>query len=495
GHGGPTRVAFDSTPTDFRWVYASIEPDSGHVASALPRPFSPAASTTRAAQVAAMNAIRSALARALSAPKPRPPLARHYAAVGETQPERVAAEMVRYALGGAGHQSPSEDAMRILEQGASNLQGGGEGAAEAVSLLMLAMSTLLYRSGRREDAMEKLKATQQVAPSAAFRVAAWEALMGIRMEASQDVSSSMSPNDSVDLSIKEEEIKWSDQDDLKFRVDAIKGLAALLNGEIDSAQTLFGGPNSCYAAVGNNQTGITIIKHLLLSVWLVQTWTLLVFITENAAFTYGEYLHCTGDFPLATQMYEKVLEAASREDISGNLLAAGNMAPEEVSLGATCSYGQLLSHSGKFDEAEDYLTRALQKAEEQFGSNHPKVGMVLTCVARMYKLKAKSEGSSSIMVQEGLYRKALEVLKAPAINSEGTRRQVDWRDIISLARGEYAELLLIQSNRKAEGERMKEWAEDAWKNRRSTLAQALEISEVSKPTVVDTRIGRVIWLP
>jgi hypothetical protein len=58
--------------------------------------------------------------------------------------------------------------------------------------------------------------------------------------------------------------------------------------------------------------------------------------------------------------------------------------------------------------------------------------------------------------------------------------------------GEYAELLLIQSNRKAEGERMKEWAEDAWKNRGLTLAQALEFSEVSKPAVVDTRIGRVI---
>jgi hypothetical protein len=34
------------------------------------------------------------------------------------------------------------------------------------------------------------------------------------------------------------------------------------------------------------------------------------------------------------------------------------------------------------------------------GANHPKVGIVLTCVARMYKLKAMSEGSSSIMVQE-----------------------------------------------------------------------------------------------
>jgi hypothetical protein len=78
----------------------------------------------------------------------------------------------------------------------------------------------------------------------------------------------------------------------------------------------------------------------------VEAWTLFVFVTENAVLTYGEYLHFTGDFPLVTQMYEKVLEAASTEDKSGNLLAAGNMAPEEVSLGATCSYGQLLSQSG-----------------------------------------------------------------------------------------------------------------------------------------------------
>ncbi|KAL6609859.1 hypothetical protein ACP70R_039828 [Stipagrostis hirtigluma subsp. patula] len=417
----------------------------------------------------AMSSIRSAFARALLAPKPRG--ACRYAAVaaaGETQPERVAAEMVRYALGGAAHRSSPEEAMRILEQGASNLQGGGEGSAEAVGLLMLAMSTLLYRSGKRHDAMEKLKATQQVAPSTAFRVAAWEALMGLHMEAGQEISSSVSPDDSVDLSIKDDDNKWSDQDHLKFRVNTIKGLIALLNGETESATQLFTDGCFDFCAGRKNQT-------------------------ENAFFSFGEYLHCVGDFPMATQVYERVLEAVRVEDTSGNLLAAGNMVPEEVSLGATCSYGQLLSHSGKFGEAEDYLTRALQKAEEQFGANHPKVGIVLTCVARMYKLKAKFEGSSSIMVQEGLYRKALEVLKAPAINSEGASKQMDWRDIISLARGEYAELLLIQSNRKAEGERMKEWAEDAWRNRRLTLAQALEFAEPSKPTVVvDTRIGRVV---
>ncbi|KAK3138586.1 hypothetical protein QOZ80_5AG0370780 [Eleusine coracana subsp. coracana] len=414
--------------------------------------------------MAMMSPIRSALARMLVAPKPRGP--RQFAATaGETQPERVAAEMVRYALGGAVQRSSPEEAMRILEQGALNLQGGGEGSAEAVGWLMLAMSTLLYRSGKRQDAIEKLKATQQVAPSAPFRVTAWESLMGLQMEAGQEISSSMSPNDSVDMSIKDDDLP--DQEHLKFRVNAVKGLIALLNGETDSAAQLFADGCRDFAGGKNH--------------------------TENATLSYGEYLHCVGDFSMATQVYERVLEAMSMEDMSRNLLAAGNMVPEEVSLGATSSYGQLLCHSGKFAEAEDYLTRALKKAEEQFGASHPKVGIVLTCIARMYKLKAKSEGSSSIMVQEGLYRKALEVLKAPAISSEGTSKQMEWRDIISLARGEYAALLLIQSNRKAEGERMKEWAQDAWRNRRLTLAQALEFTEPSKPTVVvDTRIGRVV---
>ncbi|KAF2931109.1 hypothetical protein DAI22_05g185600 [Oryza sativa Japonica Group] len=324
-----------------------------------------------------MNPIRSALARALLSPKPRPPRARHYATSstgGATQPESVAAEMVRYALGGARPGSSPDEAMRILEQGASNLQGGGEGCGEAVGMLMLAMSTLLYRSGRRQEAMEKLKATNQVAP-AAFRVAAWEATMGLCMEAGQVINTSVSPDDLVDLSIKDDNIKWSDQGHLKCRVNAIKGLIALLNGETESAQLFFDGCKDLCAGVGNKQT-------------------------ENAVLSYCEYLHCVGDFPLATQMYERVLEALTMEDMSGNFLATCNMVPEEVSLGATCSYGQLLSHSGKFSEAEDYLTRALKKAEDQFGANHPKVGIVLTCVARMYKLKAKAEGSSSIMVQE-----------------------------------------------------------------------------------------------
>ena len=59
--------------------------------------------------------------------------------------------------------------------------------------------------------------------------------------------------------------------------------------------------------------------------------------------------------------------------------------------------------------------------------------------------------------------------------------------------GGYAEILCVQQNRKAEGERMKSWAESAWRNRRLSLAEALDISEPSSMVpVIDARISRVL---
>lgn len=59
--------------------------------------------------------------------------------------------------------------------------------------------------------------------------------------------------------------------------------------------------------------------------------------------------------------------------------------------------------------------------------------------------------------------------------------------------GGYAETLCVQQNRKAEGERMKQWAESVWKNRRFSLAEALELSETSpKVPVIDARICRAL---
>ncbi|GMY14523.1 hypothetical protein FCV25MIE_09762 [Fagus crenata] len=97
------------------------------------------------------------------------------------------------------------------------------------------------------------------------------------------------------------------------------------------------------------------------------------------------------------------------------------------------------------------------------------------------------------LIQEGLYRKAIELLKAPPLETNDAEAKVDRSDIVALARGGYAEALCVQQNRKVQGEKMKSWAEAAWRNRRLSLGEALEISEPSsKVHVIDTRTCRVL---
>ncbi|KAK9290583.1 hypothetical protein L1049_008754 [Liquidambar formosana] len=103
------------------------------------------------------------------------------------------------------------------------------------------------------------------------------------------------------------------------------------------------------------------------------------------------------------------------------------------------------------------------------------------------------ESESMCRDGEGLYRRAIDLLKAPPLENGGALAKIMRKDIVALARGGYADVLCVQQNRKDEGDRVKSWAESAWRNRRMTLAEALEISETcSKVPVIDTRIGRVL---
>ncbi|CAL9769510.1 unnamed protein product [Musa acuminata subsp. burmannicoides] len=389
--------------------------------------------------------------------------------------ERLALDMIRYALGHARSQKSGDSyahAMLVLEQGLSNLRGvvGAGGAVDgagssdnAMVMLMLAMSTLHYERGELRDAAEKLEMVGQLGrASLDLRVAAWESRVGLNLETSEDVTSKLVEDDCSRLLRTSTESGLSVSEVTKLRAKYIKGLVDLVNGDVKSAELSFGGSKDRGLEEGNG----------LLS--------------------RGEFSHCTGNFSFAKELYEKALLTSEARDTSSiTYLAAANMVPEEVIIGATCALGQLLSHSGKFEEAEELLTKALVKAEEHFGSTHPKVGVVLTCIAIMYKHKARMEASSSILIQEGLYRKATDLLKAPSLDGE-VDVQVDGCDIVALARGGYADLLCIQQNRKQEGERMKKWAESMWRNRRLSLAEALEFSEPSKSAVVDTRIRRVL---
>ncbi|KAF6150295.1 hypothetical protein GIB67_033994 [Kingdonia uniflora] len=397
-----------------------------------------------------------------------PSLTRSFSANGPDV-DPVSLQMINYALSLSNSNKSTESyaqSLLILEQclSTANVREGVDDnfVDNTRGTVLLAMSTLLSESGDVGEAMEKLERIRDLKSSSlGVRVAAMEALVGLNLERGQDVDlSSMLADECLELD------KTDTEDGvLRVRAKGIKGLVELVRGNIEMAEKCFEETQSDEGCSG------------------------------NVALSHGELLHASGKFSLAKSFYEKAIQGVpSTKEFAGlSGLAACNMVLAEVLLAATCALGQLEAHSGNFHEAEEMLTKALTKAEEHFGSHHPKVGVILTCIAFMYRDKARLERSSSILIQEGLYRRAIDLLKAPALETEGVDAKGERRDVVALARGGYAEILCLQQNRKGEGERMKSWAQSTWRNRRLSLAEALKFSESSpKVAVVDSRICRVL---
>ncbi|KAF7825640.1 Tetratricopeptide repeat (TPR)-like superfamily protein, putative isoform 1 [Senna tora] len=399
-----------------------------------------------------------------------PPLRLFHNALDGSVANPVTLQMINYALSHArSHKSAESYAqgLLVLEQCLSTQLSEGKDPETSRGMVLLAMSTLLSERGDFDDAIEKLRGVQEL--NSAFlgvRVAAIEALVGLHLELGQDDISSVLADKCLEL-IEKHEAGCSDKDfeALNVRANAVKGLVELVNGNLESAETFFQGLHHDKLCNASN------------------------------AMSYGEFVHAKQNFSLAKEAYQKVIDGFSENENSGNpyVLAAGNMSLDGLMLGALCALGQLEAHLGNFGDAEELLTKALNRAEESYGSHHPKVGVVLTCIALMFRRKAVHERSSSLLIQEGLYRRATELLKAPPLETAGAMPLVDQGDIVALARGGYAEALGVQENRKAQGEKMRGSAEAIWRNRRLSLAEALEITDSSsKVPIIDARISRVL---
>ncbi|KAK9146181.1 hypothetical protein Sjap_006084 [Stephania japonica] len=387
----------------------------------------------------------------------------------------VAIQMIKYALGLARSQKSDESyaqSFLVLEQCLSSAkvrEEAGENSEGTQGAVLLAMSTLLYERANFNEAVEKLQGILGLSKSSLpLQVAAMEALISLSLEIGQDVTSLLLAERCTELfktSLGDGGIDNSEIDILHHRAKSIRGLAELENGNTEKAQKF----------LENNLEDMSS--------------------TGNVLLNQAEFLHATGNLASAKDLYLKSIQRLenSEEFVDPSGLSACNMIPMEVLLGATCALGQLEAHSRNFQTAEETLTKALTEAERHFGSHHPKVGVILTCIALMFRHKAMLERSSSILIQEGLYRRAIELLKAPTLEAEDEAPKADKRDMVALARGGYAEILTVQQNRKEEGQRMKKWAEHAWTNRRLSLTEVLDISENStKVAVVDTRISRVL---
>ncbi|PIN17073.1 hypothetical protein CDL12_10265 [Handroanthus impetiginosus] len=407
-----------------------------------------------------------------SFPVPKPPLLspppiRQFSANSSTfTANPVALEMIKYATCLARDQKTEESYARgllVLEQCESTQPDDN-----SKGLVELARSTLLFERGSHEAAIERLGKLQDLSLSSiAIKVAGSEALVGIYLERYQEDAASAVADLALQFlgTIRQEMGDGGGFEVLEARVKALKGLIELICGNLNSAQSVFEG---------------------------VQRER---FFNGNTTLSYGEFLHGMRKFSTAKELYQKVIRTMSEiKDFSDpNNLGACNMTSEEVAIAASCALGQLEAHMGNFNDAEEILTAALKKTEEHFGPHHPKIGVILTCIALMYRLKATAEHSSALLIQEGLFRRAIELLKAPPLEVDGASENVYRKDIIALARGGYAETLCVQKSRKAEGERLKNWAEAAWGNRWMSLGEALELSESSpKVPVVDTRICRAV---
>ncbi|KAJ8754143.1 hypothetical protein K2173_002042 [Erythroxylum novogranatense] len=388
-----------------------------------------------------------------------PPLSRlFHSEINGATANPVALQMIDYALSLDRSQKSDEShaqAMLVLEQCSLSYSSESQDTVtqNCKGMALLAMSSLLSRRGNYDDAMGKLHEVQDLKLSSLFvRVAAMEALVGLNLELGRDDTSSVLANKCLEI-LESEEFKSSgvDFDVAHARGKAVKGLVELVLGNLESAESYFQGFEESKACVG------------------------------TAALSYGEFLHATQNFQSAKDLYQKVIKRMTEKNEFSDIhaVAACNMNTHEVLLAANCALGQLEAHMGNFGDAEETLTRGLSKAEHYFDSRHPKVGIVLICLALMFRSKA---------IQDGLYRRAIELLKAPPLELEESRS-----DIISLARGGYGEVLCIQENRRSEGEKMKKWAEATWRNGRLSLSEALKFTESSKKVpVIDTRIGRAL---
>ncbi|KAK2414374.1 hypothetical protein P8452_59842 [Trifolium repens] len=331
-------------------------------------------------------------------------------------------------------------------------------------IALLAMSTLFCERGDYVDAIEQLNGVQELSNSyLGIRVAAYEAQAGLHLELEQDDMASEVADKCIELVENE---KTEDYEALNVRARALKGLTELVKGDINSAEPYFDESLRNKLCEG------------------------------TAALSYAELQQTRQNYTLAKEIYQNVLKGASELEKSGNVyLGGGNMNMEGLMMQAMCGLGQLESHLRNFRNAEEHLTKALAKAELIYGETHPKVGVILTSMALIYRRKAIEEKSSSLVVQEGLYKKVAKILKFPTAESEGTDTaapSVKRNDIVALASGGLAEVLNVQENRRSEGEKMKKLSESLWKNTRMSLDDLLGNTEANISPVVDARISRLL---
>ncbi|XP_024400899.1 uncharacterized protein [Physcomitrium patens] len=416
--------------------------------------------------------------------------------------DSIATEMIKYAASCRSNESAHVEAIRVLEQGRTFLLNEGSSAAPAAGRVLLTLATFHCDRGECTDAVEALQVASDLKSAGlGLRVAALEALAGLCLRLHEEGSALkyahscgqlvMAAGDSVP---KEELVE------LQFRSKAVALLPASVCARHGAADTqLFEDvpkrlEEDCHRAAG--------VAVGMLSV--------------------AQCAHIGGYLKIAGDLYRRTISILqnSKESSSKVTLASCAMTPEEVQVGALAGLGQLACHVGDFDEAESKITEALTQAEKINGDKHPRVGIILACLADVYARRGKVMGSGdSFIIAEGLYRRCQDYLRSPSIDVPDTGKIVDLVDVMCLSRARYAEIIHKFPNRDEEADKIQKWASKMWKGPRPLLdlmkvdsartvvkekgeaPEDVQADETKPPSVgstkghvvIDVRLGRVMW--
>ncbi|MCO5592217.1 hypothetical protein L7F22_046215 [Adiantum nelumboides] len=189
-------------------------------------------------------------------------------------------------------------------------------------------------------------------------------------------------------------------------------------------------------------------------------------VSGAAVLALAQFYHVQGNFSAAKEFYEKAFISSKKEgESSDHSLSSMSMVPEAVHVGAMAGLGQLLTATGNFEEAEQHLTHALNEMEKNKGEKDPQVGVILACLGNLYDQRGAAQGSSEMLITEGMYKSALDLMKAPLLDNvreQGGRLS----EIVALTRARLGAVLAPAQNRRSEVYKLKDWVESTWKNSR-----------------------------
>ncbi|KAI5075342.1 hypothetical protein GOP47_0009418 [Adiantum capillus-veneris] len=400
--------------------------------------------------------------------------------VPPTAEEATAMDMIKYAKSLKSEEPSYSEAMRILQQGLSFLSATDNSSSHmAFGRLQLSLATIHAKMSNFEAAADCLKEllNSNSAPLIT-KGAALEALTALCLQLHQDKVAMDYALDFGRLWEKEGALSVDSEDsrDIKYEALALRRLAEMPNPTESSDKEV---------VVSTDAENVSAAAVLALA----------------------QFHHVQGNFSAAKELYEKAVINSKKEVESSEFsLSAMSMVPEAVHVGAVAGLGQLLTVTGDFEEAEQHLTHALKETEKNKGEKDPQVGVILACIGSLYEQRGAAQGSNEMLITEGMYKSALDLMKTPPLNNV---KEQGWRlaEIVALTRARLGVALAPAQYRRSEVQKLRDWVEATWKNSRplpelgylNRLLAGESKDEVmkeskGKSSVVDVRLERVFYI-